>query len=111
MSDTSARLADELKPFLEAVAHAVAYGLGADALEPGGERRKADASRRAVEILRAAGALDTPVDAGALDAAARRLLDDRALLAAFFQNLDLLYQHRAPRADVVSRLLMRVMEL
>ena len=47
----------------------------------------------------------------AIDDVARRLLAEPAMLAAFFQNLDLLYEHGAPGADAVALVLMRAMEL
>ena len=42
--------------------------------------------------------------------AAARLAGDAPLLAAAFQNVDLLYAHRCPRADAVSLLVMGAVE-
>ncbi len=136
-----------LRPFLRAVAHQVTYALGADPLENDAEVRASDSERRALALLRDAGALartavesagsaagagaadgagtdgagtateagaDTGVGAeadAAIDDVARRLLAEPAMLAAFFQNLDLLYEHGAPGADAVALVLMRAMEL
>ena len=45
------------------------------------------------------------------EALALRLVDEPALAAAFFQNLDLLYTHGSPVADPMSALLIRTLEL
>ena len=45
------------------------------------------------------------------DALALRLLAQPALASAFFQNLDLLYEHSSAYADAASALLMRALEL
>ena len=100
-----------LAPFLDAVARQVAYGLGADPHSSDAESRAIDAEKRAVSVLRDAGAAGVPSSAEAFDAAARRLLAEPPMLAAFFQNLDLLFEHRAAGAEAVARLLMRAMEL
>jgi hypothetical protein len=104
-------MSPELEPFLDAVAAHVAFGLGADPSDGGTGERLTNARLAALGILRACGAVDGPGDARGLDDAARTLLGNPPLLAAFFQNLDLLYQHDAPGAPAVSLLLMRTMEL
>ena len=104
----------ELEPFLSAVASHVAFALGA---EPAGiddastAERLGDARRAALAVLADCGALGGPREAARVDAAALTLLANPPLLAAFFQNLDLLYAHGAPGATEVSLLLMRAMEL
>lgn len=99
-----------LGAFLDAVSRHVTFGLGADPLAADDDGvRVRDARAVALRVLRDAGALDLPADASTLDAAARRLLADPPMLAAFFQNLDLL--DAGPRADAVALLLMRAMEL
>jgi hypothetical protein len=94
-SDASAAL-----PFLEAVVVQAAFPLGLDL--PAGERveREREVARLALELLLGAEA----------EAAAARLRGDPALLAAFFQNIDLLYRHRFAGADAMSLLVMRALE-
>ena len=111
MKDDLAATPAELEPFLEAVAAHVAFGLGADPTGGDGAERLARTRAAALAVLRDAGALGGPRVAAQVDAAARALLDNPPLLAAFFQNLDLLYEHEAPGAAEVSLLLMRAMEL
>jgi hypothetical protein len=53
----------------------------------------------------------TVLDAPDIDAAARHLLGEPALLAACFQNVDLLYLHAAPEADAVAARVMRALDL
>ena len=103
-------IATELEPFLDAVVTHVAFGLGADPAHATPERL-ADARRAVLTVLADSGALGGGRDPDRVDAAARSLLARPPLLAAFFQNLDLLYHHGAPGATEVSLLLMRVMEL
>ena len=103
-------VAPELEPFLDAVVTHVAFGLGADPANATAERL-ADARRAALTVLADCGALGGGRDTDRADAAARLLLAHPPLLAAFFQNLDLLYHHGAPGSTEVSLLLMRVMEL
>jgi hypothetical protein len=45
-----------------------------------------------------------------VDDAGRELAADVVLLASFFQNVDLLYEHGFARADHVSAAIMRAME-
>jgi hypothetical protein len=93
-------------PFLEAVVVQAAFPLGLDL--PADERveREREVAGLALELLLGAEA------AGAADpgAAAARLRRDPALLAAFFQNVDLLYRHAFAGADAVSLLVMRALE-
>lgn len=78
-------------PFLDAVAAQVA--------RHGGEERAA--GERALALLRDPDAPDAPA----------RLVAEPPMLAAFFQNVDLLYLHHDPRADRVAGLVMRALEL
>jgi hypothetical protein len=50
-------------------------------------------------------------DDGAAEDAARGLAADAVMLASFFQNVDLLYGHGFARADAVSGVIMRAVEL
>lgn len=59
---------------------------------------------RALALLRDAAA-------GELDAAARRLIAEPEMLAAFFQNADLLYVEAAAQADAVGAVVMRALEV
>jgi hypothetical protein len=97
-------------PFLRAVAHQVTYALGADPAGQDTGAHESAAEQRALALLRDAGAFGE-AEIPPLDDVARRLLAEPAMLAAFFQNLDLLFEHRAPGANAVSLLLMRAMEL
>ena len=111
MSGRDPAVTPELDPFLDAVTTHVAFGLGADPVDGATAERLADARLAALDVLRRCGALGGPRDPAEVDAAARLLLANPPLLAAFFQNLDLLYLHGAAGAPEVSLLLMRVMEL
>lgn len=82
-------------PFAEAVALQLAH--------PPGVAGAAEAERAAVE--RVIGALERTDEQ-----AARWLASDPELLAALFQNVDLLYAHGYPGADSVSLLVMRALE-
>lgn len=59
---------------------------------------------RALELLREAAA-------GEVDAPARRLIAEPEMLAAFFQNVDLLYAEAAIQADAVGAVVMRALEV
>jgi hypothetical protein len=86
-------------PFLEAVA----AQLGSP-LERGGRDRSParewEAALRAAGVLRAATA--PPGEGGGPDAAALLLGGDPGLLAAFFGNVDLLFESGFPGADAVG---------
>jgi hypothetical protein len=58
-------------------------------------------ARRVVDLLLAAERGDA--------AAEHALAGDHAMLAAFFQNVDLLYQHGCPTADAVSGLILQAL--
>lgn len=80
-------------PFLEAVA----AQLGSPLVPGGRDRspaREREAALRAVRVLQTA--------AGGPDAAALLLAADPALLAAFFGNVDLLFEAGYPGADAVG---------
>jgi hypothetical protein len=91
-------------PFAEAVVAQVAHPLGAPpASRPGARERLV--ARRVARLL-AASVRPDPAPARA----AARLAADAPLLAAAFQNVDLLYAHRCARADAVSLLVMGAIE-
>lgn len=96
------RLADALaaEPALLPFARAAALQLAR-----GGPSPEA-AALRVAGLLRDAGLLAAP----AVTDAAAELADDPALLAAFFQNVDLLYEESFARADAVSLLVMAALE-
>ncbi len=86
-------------PFLEAVA----AQLGAPLVRGGRDRsptREREAALRAARVLRAATA--PPGEGGGPDAAALLLGADPGLLAAFFGNVDLLFESGFPGADQVG---------
>lgn len=86
-------------PFLEAVA----AQLGAPLVPGGRDRsppREREAALRAARVLRAATA--PPGEGGGPDAAALLLGGDPGLLAAFFGNVDLLFESGFPGADVAG---------
>lgn len=85
-------------PFAEAVVTQVARPLG------GGEGR-----REMVLAARIAELLNPRAAAAPLDAAA--LVDDPVLLAAVFQNIDLLYAAAHPEAERVGALVMNALDL
>lgn len=84
-------------PFLAEVTGQVAHRHG-----EGGSpaQREAAVGARALDLLLAPDG----------DAAAARLAAEPPMLAAFFQNVDLLYAHRDPGADPVAALVMRALE-
>ncbi len=86
-------------PFLEAVA----AQLGSP-LVPGGRDRSPARERkvalRAIRVLKAAAA--PPGEGGGPDAAALLLGGDPGLLAAFFGNVDLLFENGFPGVDAVG---------
>lgn len=93
------------RAFAEEVVLELAYPLGAEASrEPGAD--EARAARRVLEALGAA--FDgTP---GAIVQGAHRLAGDAALMAAFFQNLDLLVECERGHARAVAVLVAAALE-
>jgi hypothetical protein len=85
--------------FLAAVVAQAALPLGLRVPEPELAGRESRVASLALAVL-------DPADA----AAAERLRGEPVLLAAFFQNIDLLYRHGYPRADAVAMLVMRALE-
>jgi len=86
-------------PFLEAVA----AQLGSPLVPGGRDRspaREREAALRAIGVLRAAAA--PPAEGGGPDAAALLLGGDPGLLAAFFGNVDLLFENGFPGVDAVG---------
>jgi hypothetical protein len=82
-------------PFASAVVTQLARGAGAGA--------EAAIARRVAAMVRAPGT-------GPLEVAAEALRADPPLFAAFFQNLDLLFDAPAAEADAVSGLVMAALE-
>ena len=75
------------------------------------ERDAADIDLRALVAASSADAAGRdPAGAAEREARITRLLDDPALLAAIFQNIDLLYAHKAREAPGVSALVMAAVE-
>lgn len=99
--------ANSLLPFLSAVTEQTVYRLGEDIPAAGDaalERRVGERALAVVREARLAGSADAPPGRG--DAAAARLARDPAMLAAFFQNVDLLFIHDAPAAEQVAALVL-----
>ena len=99
--------ADSLLPFLKAVTEQAAYRLGDDLPAAGDSALERRVGERALALVREAGlagSADAPP--GRADAAAGRLANDPALLAAFFQNVDLLFIHDVPAAEQVAALVL-----
>lgn len=100
-----------LDGFVGHVVSQYVHRLGARPNDPATEH---DVERRAYAIVDDAGdahAITEPAALGRRDLAAHDLANDPALLAAFFQNIDLLYADRFVRADAVSALILRALEV
>jgi hypothetical protein len=97
-----ALLAERLGPESPALAFAAAVVRQVERAAGGvGEHEEWETAERVLEILRAA-------PGGPADAA--ELTRRPALLAALFQNVDLLHAHADPRADAVGALVMSAVE-
>lgn len=97
--------------FMTHVVEQYVHRLGAPASDPAGERGVA---LRVCALVDDAGDASTSTDPSALrrrERGAHDLANDPALLAAFFQNIDLLYADRFHQADAVSALVLRALEL
>jgi hypothetical protein len=94
--------------FLEAVVVQAAFPLGLDVAPAEQAERERTVARLALELVAGAGRKEE--GDGAEHTAAARLRREPALLAAFFQNVDLLYEHGFAGADAVSLLVMRALE-
>lgn len=92
-------------PFIAAVAGQLARS--ADPASPASEERRV--AERVVALLRLAGGAPS-ADAGP-ERAGELLGGDVVLLAAFFQNVDLLYEHGYDQADAVSLAIMHALSL
>lgn len=90
---------DPALPFAEAVVLQAAHPLGRAATK----RREVETAARVADILHERRSGSQPGEAAAALAA------DPELLAAFFQNIDLLYAQADPHADVVSGWIMRAL--
>jgi hypothetical protein len=89
-----------LRAFVDAVVQHLSFASG----ETGADVRR---TLRA----RVAGLVDTALDDGRVEDGARALLADPALLASFFQNIDLLYEGAGyAHADAVAAMVMRAVE-
>jgi hypothetical protein len=82
-------------PFAAAVVRQLTRHATEDPVAP------AEVAERVVDLLLAAERGD--------EAAEHALAADHAMLAAFFQNVDLLYQHAHPTADSVSALILQAL--
>lgn len=99
--------AERLLPFLAAVTEQAAYRLGGETQGAGDAALERRLGERALALVREsgnAGAADAAPSRA--DAAATRLAHDPAMLAAFFQNVDLLFIHDVPGAEQVAALIM-----
>lgn len=98
--------ADTAGPFVEAVTFQHSHPLGIDPAEPATQRERRSA-RLVLEVLRASCGSQSE---RAAREAADLLASDPALHAAFFQNIDLLYEYRYAQADAVAAMVMRALE-
>lgn len=92
-------------PFIAAVA--AQLGRAVDSPAPADEERRV--AERVVAVLRLA--RRSPSAEAGPEHAGELLVRDVVLLAAFFQNVDLLYEHGDPRADAVSLAVMHALSL
>ena len=90
---------------------AFAEAVFAQLLGPAGALGSAPPAARDALALQLTDLLLDSASGASDDALAERLLAEPAVAAAFFQNLDLLYEHPSPLADAVSALLMRALEI
>jgi hypothetical protein len=97
-------------PFLEAVVQQTAFPLGESVSAAEAPERQRKTVRQVIDLLLATRAAGGEAAAGDRDEAAERLRAHPVLLAAFFQNIDLLYQQAYPHADAVSLLVMRALD-
>jgi hypothetical protein len=99
-------------PFIEAVTVQRARPLGADPRPPEAQREEdRDVAAAVLGLVRAATAAREPAGDGrqTMAESANRLRSDPSLLAAVFQNIDLLYRHGYSHADAVSEMVMRAL--
>ena len=87
------------------------HRLGASPGDPASAEHVARRVRALVDDAGDAHAIVDPVALERRDRAAHELAGDPALLAAFFQNVDLLYAGQFFCADAVSALILRALEL
>lgn len=99
--------ADVAAPFVEAVTLQASRPLGVPDTGVNPAERERRTARTVLEMLRLATAAE--VDGGA-SGAAEALSRYPELHAAFFQNIDLLYEHGYIHADPVAVLVMRAVE-
>jgi hypothetical protein len=99
-------------PFVEAVTVQRARPLGADPRPPEAQREEdRDVAAAVLGLVRAATAAREPARecCQTMAESANRLRSDPSLLAAVFQNIDLLYRHGYSHADAVSEIVMRAL--
>ena len=100
---------DSAMGFIETTAEQAAQRLGWG-MHAEESRRDADAHGTAWSLVERAVSATRAEDIRALDEAAFELASSPPMLAAFYQNVDLLYNAGFPDADAVSALIMRALE-
>lgn len=96
--------------FIRAASEQAAFRLGWNDAEPDLSRRHADAAGMVTALLERAVDATRIGDSRALSVAAHELAASPPMLAAFYQNIDLLYMDGFADADAVSALIMRALE-
>ena len=96
--------------FIRAASEQAAHRLGWSPDHPDEARRETDAYGFVTALLERSAAAYRLSDDRALDEAALELASSPPMLAAFYQNIDLLYNDRFEDADAVSALVMRALE-
>ena len=96
--------------FIRAASEQAAHRLGWSPADPDDVRREAEAHGFVTSLVARSVAAFRLCDDRALGEAAFALASSPAMLAAFYQNIDLLYTHRFADADAVSALVMRALE-
>ena len=106
----AARDMEAALPFVRAVISQLLAPHDADAAPPGADQVR-HLGDRVVALVQAAA--ESGADRGTSaqpEAAAVALAHDAPMLAAFFQNIDLLYEAECPDANAVSTTVMRALE-
>ena len=96
--------------FIRAASEQAAHRLGWSPDHADAARREADAHGFVTTLLERSAAAYRMSDDRALSEAALELALSPPMLAAFYQNVDLLYNDRFEDADAVSALVMRALE-
>lgn len=109
-SRLAARDLESALPFVRAVIAQVLGPIAEDGSGPSAAAER-EVGNRVIALVETAADTGAPSRAAAPpDAAAAVLASDPELLAAFFQNIDLLYECEFPDANAVSTTIMRAME-